>query len=149
MELRPFQSVDLTDILALCEALGWLSLPADPERARRALTAPGVTTLVARQGGALAGFCQLQSDGEIQAHLSLIAVDPAFRGRGLGRELIREALKLAGGLRIDLLTDAAEAFYRALPSIGMAGFRLYPFYTGPDRDRSNVRWEDGRKVKDQ
>jgi ribosomal protein S18 acetylase RimI-like enzyme len=50
------------------------------------------------------------SDGEIQAHLSLIAVDPAYRRRGIARELIASALRVAGGLRIDLITDSAEEF---------------------------------------
>ena len=51
----------------------------------------------------MAGFAQLQSDGEIQAHLSLIAVDPACRRQGLGRQMLDLALRTAGGLRIDLL----------------------------------------------
>jgi len=32
----------------------------------------------------------------------------------------------AGGLRIDLVTDSAEGFYRALSHRPMAGYRLYP-----------------------
>jgi hypothetical protein len=34
-------------VLRLCESEGWLSFPADPARAVRALTAPGVITVVA------------------------------------------------------------------------------------------------------
>jgi ribosomal protein S18 acetylase RimI-like enzyme len=102
--------------------------------------------VVAVEGADLAGFAQLQSDGEIQAHLSLIAVDPAYRRRGVARDLIAEALRLAGGQRIDLVTDSAEGFYEALPHFRMSGFRLYPTYTGPDRERPGVQWKDGRKV---
>ena len=32
----------------------------------------------------------------------------------------------AGGLRIDLVTDSAEGFYRALSHRPMAGYRLHP-----------------------
>jgi len=47
------------------------------------------------------GFAQMQSDGELQAHLSLIAVDNDYRGRGIARQLIGVALLQAGGQRID------------------------------------------------
>ncbi|MGH6955719.1 MAG: GNAT family N-acetyltransferase [Caulobacteraceae bacterium] len=126
-EVRLFKEDDLAGVVALCEAEGWPSFPADPPRALRALTAPGVTTVVATQGdGRVVGFAQLQSDGEIQAHLSLIAVDPAFRRQGLGRRLLDLALKTAGGQRIDLNTESADDFYARLRHFRMSGFRLYP-----------------------
>jgi ribosomal protein S18 acetylase RimI-like enzyme len=146
MDIRRYGSEDLPGVLRLCEIEHWPSLPEDPARAHRALTAPGVVTMVAVEDGALAGFAQLQSDGEIQAHLSLIAVDPAHRRRGVARALIAAALREAGGLRIDLVTDSADGFYAALPHFRMAGFRIYPNYSGPDRDQPDVVWKDGRKV---
>jgi ribosomal protein S18 acetylase RimI-like enzyme len=93
--------------------------------------------MVAVEGGVVAGFAQLLSDGEIQAHLSLIAVDPAFRRRGVARDLILLALREAGGIRVDLVTDSAEAFYAALPHFKMSGFRIYPEHGGavPDDGR--------------
>src|SRR5580700_11149635 len=103
--VRPFAPDDLDGVIALCEAERWPSFPDDPARALRALTAPGVTTAVAIDGERLVGFAQLQSDGEIQAHLSLIAVDPAFRRQGLARRMLVLALERAGGVRIDLITD--------------------------------------------
>jgi ribosomal protein S18 acetylase RimI-like enzyme len=103
--------------------------------------------MVAIEDGALAGFAQLQSDGEIQAHLSLIAVHPGHRRKGIARSLIVEALRTAGGQRIDLVTDSAEEFYDVLPRVRMAGFRLYPNYSGPDRDRLDIFWRNGRKVQ--
>jgi ribosomal protein S18 acetylase RimI-like enzyme len=145
MEVRRYAPADLAAILRLCEAEGYPSFPEDPARAGRVLTAPGVTTMVAEEHGRLAGFAQLQSDGEIQAHLSLIVVDPSFRRRHVARNLIEAALKLAGGDRIDLLTDNAEAFYETLPHLKKSGFRLYPFYTGPDGHQPGVTWKDGRR----
>jgi ribosomal protein S18 acetylase RimI-like enzyme len=103
--------------------------------------------MVAMEGETVAGFAQLQSDGEIQAHLSLLAVAPAFRRRGLGRALIVRALREAGGERLDLLTDDAQDFYASLPHVRFAGFRLYPEYTGPDRVRAGVAWRGGRRVR--
>src|SRR4051812_37500649 len=98
MQYRRYEAGDRDAIVALCAAEGWPSFPEDPARAHRAMTAPGVATVVAEEGGCVAGFAQLVSDGEIQAHLSLIAVDPAFRRRGVGVELLKLGLQLAGGV---------------------------------------------------
>ena len=62
-----------------------------------------MTTVVAvdeEAGTGVVGFACLQSDGEIQAHLLLIAVEAAHRRRGIARALIAEALARAGGERI-------------------------------------------------
>ena len=82
--------------------------------------------MVAMEDNQVVGFAQMQSDGEVQAHLSLIAVEKGFRRRGIARELIAAALREAGGLRVDLVTDSAEGFYSKLPHRRMSGFRLYP-----------------------
>ena len=125
-EGRRFDSRDLDDVVELCAAEGWPSFPEDRARALRALTAPGVTTVVADAAGRVVGFAQLLSDGEIQAHLSLIAVDPAFRRQGLARAMLVMALEQAGGTRIDLITDTAPEFYAALPHRRLDGFRIWP-----------------------
>ena len=125
-EVRLFRPGDLDGVVELCAAEGWPSFPEDPARALRALTAPGVTTVVADAAGHVAGFAQLLSDGEIQAHLSLIAVGPAFRRQGLAREMLKLALTTAGGVRIDLVTDTAPEFYAALPHRRFDGFRIFP-----------------------
>jgi ribosomal protein S18 acetylase RimI-like enzyme len=125
-KVRPFRAADLDAVVALCADEGWPSFPEDPARALRALTAPGVTTVVAEADGRTVGFAQLMSDGEIQAHLSLIAVDPAFRRRGLARAMLVLALESAGGARIDLITDTAPEFYAALPHRRLDGFRIWP-----------------------
>lgn len=130
MDIRRYASADLPGVLRLCALENWPLFPEDPARADRALTAPGVTTMVGVEDGVVAGFAQLLSDGEIQAHLSLIAVDPAYRRRGLGRDLIVLALREAGGLRIDLISDTAEDFYASFPHFRLAGFRLYPDHRG-------------------
>ena len=125
-DVRRFQPADLDGVITLCANEGWPSFPEDPARALRALTAPGVTTVVAADGARIAGFAQLLSDGEIQAHLSLLAVDPPYRRRNLAREMLRFGLKLAGGSRIDLITETAPEFYSALPHRRLEGFRIWP-----------------------
>ncbi|MGH9300028.1 MAG: GNAT family N-acetyltransferase [Acidimicrobiales bacterium] len=126
MEYALYARTHLDGIIALCKAEGWTSLPANVARAHRVLTAPGVTTVVALDDGAVAGFCYLQSDGEIQAHLSNLVVARARRRRGIGSRLLQLGLEEAGGLRIDLVTEDREDFYSALGHRRMAGFRIYP-----------------------
>ena len=126
MQIRRYCPDDLPGVLRLCEAEHWPSFPEDPPRANLALTAPGVTTIVATDNDRVIGFAQMQSDGQLQAHLSLIAVDKDYRGRGIARQLIGVALRQAGGQRVDLITDSAESFYSKLPHRRMSGFRLYP-----------------------
>lgn len=126
VDVRPFQPSDLDGVITLCANEGWPSFPEDPARALRALSAPGVTAVVAADGARVAGFAQLQSDGEIQAHLSLIAVDPAYRRRHVARDMLRFALERAGGTRIDLITETASDFYAALPHRRLDGFRIWP-----------------------
>jgi GNAT superfamily N-acetyltransferase len=126
MQIRRYRPDDLSGILHLCEAEHWPSFPEDPARANRALNAPGVTTMVAIEDNEVVGFAQMQSDGEVQAHLSMIAVEKGFRGRGIARKLITAALREAGGSRVDLVTNSAEGFYSKLPHRQMLGFRLYP-----------------------
>ena len=127
MEYRLFTPGDLDAVIALTQAEGWPSFGEDPARAQRALTAPGVTTIVAVDGGRLVGFAQLQSDGEIQAHLTLIAVAADARREGVGRAMLELALEKAGGLRIDLLTEEGDDFYASFEHHRRAtAFRLYP-----------------------
>ena len=117
----------LDEVLRLCEAEGWPSFPADPARALRAFTAPGVTTLVAAYEGEVIGFAHVLSDGEVQAYLSLIAVETSWRRRGVARALVEEAFRRIGAKRLDVLSEEeAAGLYEALPHRAVPGYRLYP-----------------------
>jgi GNAT superfamily N-acetyltransferase len=126
VNIARYEPAHLEGVLALCEAEGWPSLPADPARAHAVFTAPGVTTVVALDGADVVGFAYLQSDGHIQAHLSQMAVRESHRRRGIGRALLEYAAPLTGAQRIDLVTDTAEYFYASLPHKKFTGFRVYP-----------------------
>ena len=131
-----FDRQDLDGVLTLCRAEGWPSLPEDPVRALRALMAPGVVTVIARDHDRVVGFAQLLSDGEIQAYLACIAVETGHRGKGIGTRLIEAALATAGGRRIDLLSDeSATGYYDRLPHRTMTGYRLYPPLDEPLPDK--------------
>lgn len=58
--------------------------------------------------------------------MSLIAVSTEHRRHGVGRKLVQEAFAVAGGKRVDLLSDTAEQFYESFPHRRLPGFRIYP-----------------------
>ena len=75
------------------------------------------THLLLRQDGVPAATARLIADGET-AKIGRVAVMPGFRGRGLGREVMAHALRLAEmqGLRRSVLDAQVQAlaFYEAL-----------------------------------
>ena len=139
----PLARRHLASVIRLCRVERWPSYLVSVGRTWRALTAPGSCTVVAVEDGEVVGFAQLQSDGLIQAHLTLIAVSRAHRRQGIGRRLLEEGLARAGGLRVDLVsTEGAHAFYRAFEHRRFPGFRIYPQLPrtrGGGRDRRRRR----------
>jgi GNAT superfamily N-acetyltransferase len=87
----------LLGVLSLCDAEDWPTFPAEPGRAHAVLTAPGVS-----------------------------AVSASHRRQGIGRALLEYAVPLTGAQRVDLVTDAAEDFYRSFDHRTFAGFRICP-----------------------
>src|SRR4051812_32823412 len=94
--IEPFAQAHLDALIALVAAEGWTEYTDDVERTHRALTAPGVTTLVAIVGEHVVGAIQVQSDGLVQAHVSMLLIDSNWRGVGLGPRLLRTGLQRAG-----------------------------------------------------
>ena len=73
----------------------------------------------ARVAGKLAGVSRALSDFSFCTYLSDLAVDEAFQGRGIGRELIRRTHEVAG-LHTRLILIAAPKAVSYYPHIGMA-----------------------------
>jgi ribosomal protein S18 acetylase RimI-like enzyme len=121
--IESFAPAHLDGLIALVAAEGWVEYTEDAERTRRALSAPGVTTLVARADARVVGAIQVQSDGVLLAHVSMLLIDREWRGRGLGSRLLREGLERAGGLWLDVRTRT-EGYYERLGASRSLGFRL-------------------------
>jgi predicted N-acetyltransferase YhbS len=75
--------------------------------------------VTARQDGRLVGVSRAISDFSYCTYLSDLAVDEAFQGQGIGRELIRRTHDAAGLATMLILLSApkAQTYY---PHIGMA-----------------------------
>jgi GNAT superfamily N-acetyltransferase len=73
--------------------------------------------------GAIALFAAELWPSAIQAHLSTIVVARSHRRRGVGRLLLAEALREAGGERMDVLSSADD-FYAAMTKRHFSGWRL-------------------------
>jgi ribosomal-protein-alanine N-acetyltransferase len=87
--------------------------------------------IVARDRRRLAGFAIMQF-GDSYAHLSLLAVAPAWRGQGLGGALVEwlEACARTAGIfevRLELRSanDTARAFYESLGYVQSGTVRAY------------------------
>jgi predicted N-acetyltransferase YhbS len=120
------QPAHVEAVSQLCEREGWKSW-ADRERARRALSAPAASSLVAVEGGEVVGVAHAVSDGAISTYLGMLLVESSHQGKGIGRALTAELFSRSGYSRMDLLAvDEAVGFYATLNHRRYPGFRLYP-----------------------
>lgn len=94
----------------------------------------GGVILSAVEGGCVVGACALFRDGERSFELARMAVDPAHRGKGIGRDLAAAAITYAtesGAIRLTLLTNTilapAVELYRSLGFL-VIGRGQHPVY---------------------
>ena len=127
MRFEAFESRHLAEVVRLCVAEGWMSY-AEPATALRALTAPGSIVVAAvEERGTVVGFVQLQTDGVVHAHVSIILVAASHRQCGIGRHLLEHAFARTGAQYLDLVsTEGEDGFYRSFDHKEFRGFRLYP-----------------------
>jgi ribosomal protein S18 acetylase RimI-like enzyme len=126
VHFRHYTEVDLDQVLVMCANEDWPAYTSDPIRSHSVFTAPGVVSVVAVTDDGVVGFAYCQTDGAIQAHLSLLVVDSRHRREGIARGLLAFAFEHLGANRMDLISASAEDFYRSLPHREKPGFRIYP-----------------------
>lgn len=104
---------------------GWKSPPPSEEKFYEILEGSAEIVLaVDDESNRVVGFITAISDGVQNAFIPLLEVLPEYRGRGIGRELVRRMLaRLDGYYAIDLTCDPSlQPFYGKsgmMPSTGM------------------------------
>jgi GNAT superfamily N-acetyltransferase len=137
-DVRPLRDADVPAAVAvqvasfgaLDAAEGRPSTPPDERlrelsarRVRHLLATDPDGCWVAETGGRVAGVALALRRGPLW-FLSLLVVDPAAQGTGLGRQLLDAALLTAGDASPAYLCSSNDA--RALRRYGQAGFALHP-----------------------
>jgi carbonic anhydrase len=93
----------------------------------------GAAFLVRPPGGAAVGFAALTSFGERDGELKRMYLDPAWRGRGLGRRLCLAVIEAARSLGYErLLLDTVSSLAAAIALYEDLGFReIGPYRHNP------------------
>lgn len=78
---------------------------------------------------AVVGFITAISDGVLSAYIPLLEVLPAYRGRGIGRELTSRMIERLGGLyMVDLICQPElRSFYEKVGMCGAFGMSIRHF----------------------
>jgi GNAT superfamily N-acetyltransferase len=105
--------VDVDDVAALFDAVGWKHRTADPERLERMLGGSALA-VQAWDGDALVGFARALSDDAFNAYISTVAVLPAYRRQGIGTELVKRLMAGQDELTFALNARDAAGFYAKL-----------------------------------
>ena len=88
MEYRAIRPEDYEAVRGFLSEVGWRGRVSDPERFR-AMMERADRTVVALDGKRVVGFARALCDGVSNGYISMVAVAPDVRGKGIGRELIR------------------------------------------------------------
>jgi GNAT superfamily N-acetyltransferase len=117
--------MELDELLALCEAVGWSQYTRAPTTLRAAIAGSSYV-VTARRGGRLIGLARAISDDATICYLQDVLVLPNEQRDGVGRALVQAMLDRYRTVRQKvLLTDdepGQRAFYEAL---GYAEIRAY------------------------
>jgi ribosomal protein S18 acetylase RimI-like enzyme len=112
------REIDLIELEALCDAVGWSRRPL--RRVRKALQHSLLRVGLWRHDSRvprLVGFARCTGDGVVEATVWDVAVHPHYQGAGLGKQLmdyVLEQLRRMGVDRVSLFADPdVVGFYQA------------------------------------
>jgi GNAT superfamily N-acetyltransferase len=117
VSLTDAAGLDLNQVLALYDAVGWTAYTSSPETVSAALSGSAAIA-VAHVGTEVVGLARVISDGASICYLQDVLVRPAYQRRGIGRRLVQLVLQPFSHVRQKvLLTDdeaGQKAFYESL-----------------------------------
>lgn len=91
MQVRAIEATDTEAARRLLVAAGWDRGVDDVEQFRTLLSRSQLA-LVAVDDGVVIGFLRALTDGMTNGYISMVVVDEAHRGRGVGRALVQAAM---------------------------------------------------------
>ena len=91
MQIRSVLPAEIEQARRLLAANDWGPRVADPATFRE-LLARSQISLVALDGVRVIGFVRAITDGMFNGYISMVVVDEAHRGRGIGTALVRAAI---------------------------------------------------------
>jgi ribosomal protein S18 acetylase RimI-like enzyme len=91
MEIRPIRPNELETVRALLRAAGW-ERKVETAEEFSALISRSQCALVAVEDGTVVGFARAITDGITNGYLSMLVVDEAHRGKGIGTALVRTVM---------------------------------------------------------
>jgi ribosomal protein S18 acetylase RimI-like enzyme len=112
IEYRDIKTFQVTDLEDLFLSVKWES-GRYPEKLAEAMRNSD-TVFSAWSNGKLIGLINALDDGIMTAYVHFLLVNPAYQGKGIGKELVRMMTgRYKDYLRIVLISDESEAgFYR-------------------------------------
>ncbi|HTQ45484.1 MAG TPA: GNAT family N-acetyltransferase [Polyangiaceae bacterium] len=123
--------IDLEQLAHLFVTAGWPHRAAD--RSKLALlVSRSLYVSTAHDGDRLVAFARALSDGVSNAYISTVCVLPDYRGRGIGREVVRRMVEREGGTGIRWVLHARKELH---PFYGLNGFVEAPDILWRDRIR--------------
>lgn len=115
---------------------GWPHAPSPATHLRLLQGSDSIVLAVDEETGRVVGFVTAIADGVLAAYVPFLEVLPAYRGRGIARELMRRLRDaLDGYYMIDLVCDPElQPFYESLGFRRMVAMAVRDYERQPGRD---------------
>lgn len=106
--------VDYDRLITLFAGAGWSDKIVDPKRLQ-AMVENSQLVVTAWDGVLMVGFARCTTDHEFNGQINNVVVDPLYRKRGIGRQLIQRIVDSNGKVTYVLRADPSSLdFYRRL-----------------------------------
>ena len=92
MQVRPIQPSEIEQARLLLAANDWGPRVAHAETFRALVARSQIALVVVQGDGEVVGFLRALTDGMFNGYISMVVVDEAHRGKGIGTALVRAAM---------------------------------------------------------